>query len=74
MKTNKQAAREAKQLFRLCVSKGLLDDFRREGTGGRSQRIDRRIDAQFVVALSTSAVCRFWSSFTNRRKCDSTTR
>lgn len=28
MKTNKQAAREAKQLFRLCVSNGLLDEGR----------------------------------------------
>ena len=28
MKTSKQAAREAKQLFRLCVSNGLLDEGR----------------------------------------------
>ena len=28
MKTNKQAAREAKQLFRLCVLNGLLDEGR----------------------------------------------
>ena len=36
MKTNKQAAREAKQLFRLCVLNGLLDE-------GRVRQVVKRV-------------------------------
>jgi len=49
MKTNKQAAREAKQLFRLCVSKGLLDE------GRVRQVVERVIQLQYrgyLVVLS----------------------
>jgi F-type H+-transporting ATPase subunit delta len=41
MKTNKQAAREAKQLFRLCVSNGLLD------AGRVRQVVERVIRSQY---------------------------
>jgi F-type H+-transporting ATPase subunit delta len=49
MKTNKQAAREAKQLFRLCVSNGLLDE------GRVRQVVERVIQLQYrgyLVVLS----------------------
>jgi F-type H+-transporting ATPase subunit delta len=41
MKTSKQAAREAKQLFRLCVSNGLLDE------GRVRQVVERVIRSQY---------------------------
>ena len=49
MKTNKQAAREAKQLFRLCVSNGLLD------AGRVRQVVERVIRSQYRGYLAVLA-------------------
>ena len=49
MKTNKQAAREAKQLFRLCVSNGLLDE------GRVRQVVERVIRSQYRGYLAVLA-------------------
>jgi F-type H+-transporting ATPase subunit delta len=49
MKTSKQAARDAKQLFRLCVSNGLLDE------GRVRQVVERVIRSQYRGYLAVLA-------------------